>query len=87
MNLFLLLHSFLVILFEFDRRFKAFGPSFQFYDYNEPETIPDEYLGAFSVVVADPPFLSEECLKKVAVTVKKIVEKNGKIILCTGKLF
>lgn len=73
-----------VHLFEFDKRFKAFGSSYHFYDYNEPEQIPDSCVSAFSVVIADPPFLSEECLEKVALTVKKLIKENGKIILCSG---
>lgn len=71
-------------LFEYDKRFRAFGSSYHFYDYNDPDNIPDNLVAAFSVVVADPPFLSEECLEKVAVTVKKLMKKNAKVILCTG---
>jgi hypothetical protein len=73
-----------VDLFEFDKRFDAFGKYFFFYDYKDPENVPDECVGAYQVVIADPPFLSEECLEKVALTVKKIVAPNGKILLCTG---
>jgi 16S rRNA G966 N2-methylase RsmD len=32
--------------------------------------IPRDLRESFSVVLADPPFLSEECLTKAAVTVK-----------------
>ena len=35
------------------------------------------------MVFADPPFLSDECLTKTAVTVKFMAKE--KIILCTGK--
>jgi len=38
------------------------------------------------VVIADPPFLSEECLEKVSLTIKKIIAPKGKIILCTGQV-
>lgn len=74
-----------VDLFEFDKRFDAFGSYFIFYDYKDPENVPEECLQAYKVVIVDPPFLSEECLEKVAITVKKIVAANGKIILCSGK--
>ena len=36
------------------------------------------------MVFADPPFLSEECLTKTAVTLKYLAKR--KIVLCTGKL-
>ncbi|XP_021920955.1 EEF1A lysine methyltransferase 1 isoform X2 [Zootermopsis nevadensis] len=46
------------------------------------QDIPHHFTGNFDVVVADPPFLSEECLTKTAVTVKHLAKH--KIILCTG---
>jgi hypothetical protein len=36
----------------------------------------------FDVVLADPPYLSDECLAKTAVTIRYLAA--GKIILCTG---
>ena len=30
---------------------------FSLYDYREPRAVPEELKGAFSVVVADPPYL------------------------------
>ncbi|KAI3355697.1 hypothetical protein L3Q82_004298 [Scortum barcoo] len=38
---------------------------------------------SFDVVLADPPYLSEECLRKVAETVKYL--SKGKVLLCTGE--
>ncbi|XP_066400904.1 EEF1A lysine methyltransferase 1 isoform X3 [Molothrus aeneus] len=38
--------------------------------------------GSFDVVIADPPYLSEECLQKTAETIKYLTK--GKILLCTG---
>jgi len=73
-----------VHLFEFDKRFQAFGSSFYFYDYNKPEEIPEECKHAYSVIIADPPFLSEECLTKLSVTLKLLATPDAKIILCTG---
>ena len=48
-------------LLEFDQRLAALAPpgGFTLYDYNEPESVPDGLRGAFSVVVCDPPYLSE----------------------------
>eukprot|EP00096_Caligus_rogercresseyi_P009144 TRINITY_DN3053_c0_g1_i2.p1 TRINITY_DN3053_c0_g1~~TRINITY_DN3053_c0_g1_i2.p1 ORF type:complete len:225 (+),score=66.58 TRINITY_DN3053_c0_g1_i2:40-714(+) len=71
-------------LFEYDRRFmKVAGSKFVFYDYKSPLDIPRELRDDFSLVVADPPFLSDECLTKTAVTVKYL--SKDKIICCTGK--
>ena len=72
-------------IFEFDKRFDAFGSYFYFYDYKDPENVPEQCIGAYQVVIADPPFLSEECLEKVSKTVKKILAPGGKILLSSGK--
>ncbi|KAL7865762.1 hypothetical protein SRHO_G00110090 [Serrasalmus rhombeus] len=73
------------VLFEFDRRFTAYGHEFVFYDYNNPLCLPEHILPqSFDVVIADPPYLSEECLSKVAITVKYLTK--GKILLCTGAI-
>ncbi|CAK7342183.1 unnamed protein product [Dovyalis caffra] len=55
-----------VQLLEYDKRFEQYGSDFTFYDYNKPEDLPDEFKHNFQVVVADPPYLSQECLEKVA---------------------
>lgn len=73
-----------VHLFEYDKRFAVFGPTFYFYDYNRPENILPECISSYNLVIADPPFLSEECLSKVSVAIKKLLQEGGKIILCTG---
>ncbi|KAL1139536.1 hypothetical protein AAG570_006519 [Ranatra chinensis] len=71
-----------VALFEYDRRFTIYGSSFYPYDYKSPLDIPRHFSGYFDLVIADPPFLSEECLTKTAVTVKFLTK--DKIIICTG---
>uniref|UniRef100_A0A182NWT9 Protein-lysine N-methyltransferase n=1 Tax=Anopheles dirus TaxID=7168 RepID=A0A182NWT9_9DIPT len=74
------------VLFEFDERFAAFGDNFQQYDYNkayDPEYL-DTFANQFDLVIADPPFLSEECIEKIGVIVKKITKQNGKTVLCSG---
>jgi EEF1A lysine methyltransferase 1 len=73
---------FSVTLFEYDERFAAYGSDFCFYDYKNPLKVPPELGGSFDVVVADPPFLSEECLTKTAVTIRFLSKQ--KVLLCTG---
>ena len=69
------------MLLEYDKRFAVYK-DFIFYDYKNPLAIARELGSAFDVVLADPPFLADECLTKTAVTVK-FMAKN-QIILCTG---
>jgi len=68
--------------FQFYDYFNVFGEDFQFYDYKEPLNLPLEWKQSFDVVIADPPFLSEECLCKTAVTAKFLAK--DKVIVCTG---
>jgi EEF1A lysine methyltransferase 1 len=69
-------------VFEFDRRFAIYGSDFVLYDYRSPLDIPRDLRESFDLVFADPPFLSEECLTKTAVTLKYLAKE--KIVLCTG---
>ena len=70
-------------LLEYDRRFEIYGDDFVFYDYNKPLELPKALqIEPFDLVIADPPFLSEECLRKTAQTIKFLAK--GKILLCTG---
>lgn len=71
-----------VRLFEYDSRFKIFGADFIQYDYKFPLDVPRNMSSQFDLVIADPPFLSEECLTKSAVTIKFLTKRN--IVLCTG---
>ena len=71
-----------IVCLEFDQRFLHFGDGFVFYDYNEPVALPAQLKASFDLVVVDPPFLSEECLQKIAQTVHYLTTK--KILLCTG---
>ncbi|XP_038617728.1 EEF1A lysine methyltransferase 1 [Tachyglossus aculeatus] len=75
--------NFSAYLLEYDRRFAIYGEEFVFYDYNSPLNLPESMTAhSFDIVVADPPYLSEECLRKTAETVKYLT--RGKILLCTG---
>ncbi|XP_046393102.1 EEF1A lysine methyltransferase 1 [Ischnura elegans] len=71
-----------IVLFEYDQRFSVYGSDFIHYDYKCPLDLPQKLADYFDLVVVDPPFLSEECLTKTAITVKFLTK--GNIILCTG---
>ncbi len=73
------------MLLEYDRRFEIYGENFVFYDYKEPLSFPPERLhgNSFDFVAADPPFLSEECLQKVAQTIHYLTK--DKVLICTGQ--
>ncbi|KAL2081100.1 hypothetical protein ACEWY4_022953 [Coilia grayii] len=74
------------VVLEYDRRFSVYGDEFVFYDYNNPLALPENICPpqSFNIVIADPPYLSEECLSKVAVTVNFL--SKGKTLLCTGAI-
>ncbi|XP_058802292.1 EEF1A lysine methyltransferase 1 [Phymastichus coffea] len=73
-----------VNLFEFDKRFAVFGSDFIFYDYNCPQDILKDSYRTFDLVICDPPFLSEECLTKTAISIRLLAKNN--IVLCTGSI-
>lgn len=75
-----------VRLLEYDGRFEAkYKERFVHYDYKQPHAVSDELRGSFDCVIADPPFLADECLVKVAQTIKILSRTpSAKIILCTG---
>lgn len=73
-----------VCVFEYDRRFAVYGEEFVFYDYNNPLDLPENIAAhSFDIVIVDPPYLSEECLRKTSETVKYLA--RDKILLCTGR--
>ncbi|XP_030613377.1 EEF1A lysine methyltransferase 1 [Archocentrus centrarchus] len=73
------------VVLEYDRRFATYGEDFIFYDYNEPLSLPASAAPhSFDIVLADPPYLSEECLSKVTQTIKYL--SKGKVLLCTGAI-
>ncbi|XP_048834747.1 EEF1A lysine methyltransferase 1 [Brienomyrus brachyistius] len=74
-----------VVLLEYDNRFSVYGDEFVFYDYTNPLCLPAQINSqSFDIVIADPPYLSQECLSKVALTVKFL--SKGKVLLCTGAI-
>lgn len=76
-----------VQLLEYDKRFGQYGSEFTFYDYNHPEDIPSELMHSCKVVVADPPYLSQECLEKVAETIRLLIQpEESFLLLLTGEV-
>ncbi|XP_072332933.1 EEF1A lysine methyltransferase 1 [Scyliorhinus torazame] len=73
------------ILLEYDKRFSVYGKEFFFYDYNYPMNLHEDLQShSCDIVIVDPPYLSEECLSKIALTVNYLTK--GKILLCTGAI-
>ncbi|WCJ34120.1 EEF1A lysine methyltransferase 1 [Euphorbia peplus] len=76
-----------VKLLEYDKRFGQYGGDFVYYDYNEPEQLPDELKHGFQVVVADPPYLSKECIEKVKHTISFLKSpEQSNVLLLTGEV-
>ncbi|XP_050226480.1 uncharacterized protein LOC126676342 [Mercurialis annua] len=76
-----------VELLEYDKRFEQYGTDFTFYDYNEPLELPSQFKHSFDVVVADPPYLSKECLEKVAQTISFLAKpEKSHLLLLTGEV-
>ena len=77
-----------LVLFEFDLRFQTKCPTnYVFYDYNNPidDSLKLKFKElSFDAVIADPPFLSDECFRKTAQTIKYLAK--DKILVCTGAL-
>ncbi|KAL8509604.1 hypothetical protein ACS0TY_016724 [Phlomoides rotata] len=74
-------------LLEYDKRFEQYGSEFTFYDYNQPEDLPASLKHSFPIVVADPPYLSKECLEKIAETIRYLSRPGESyILLLTGSV-
>ncbi|KAK0610449.1 putative N6-adenine methyltransferase-domain-containing protein [Bombardia bombarda] len=58
-----------VWLLEHDMRFAVF-PEFVFYDFTQPLTLPRHIKGTVDCFICDPPFLSEDCQTKFALTAR-----------------
>lgn len=75
-----------VTLFEYDQRFASIGEDFKHFDYNRAteDDYLEEYRKSFDLIIADPPFLSEECIEKMGIIVRKIAKDDCKTVLCSG---
>ncbi|KHJ34902.1 putative n-6 adenine-specific dna methyltransferase 2 [Erysiphe necator] len=84
-----------IILLEFDRRFKIFKDEFVFYDFKNPMQLPSELKGSINHIICDPPFLSDDCQTKVAISVKWLSKsweimpesraEESRLVICTGE--
>lgn len=76
-------------LFEFDSRFSSFGEDFVFYDYkdvNRNEFLFKSYESSFDIIIADPPFLSRECIEHTSKIIERIQKNDADIIVCSGQI-
>lgn len=86
-----------ITLLEFDERFSVFK-EFVKYDFEQPIKLPSELKGQYDAIICDPPFLSEDCQTKAALTVRWLAknwpalttsatssEKQVKLVVCTGE--
>lgn len=77
-----------VHLFEFDKRFgEQFPEEYSFYDFNNPLNIDISHKEKYDYIIADPPYLSDECLTAVSRSLKYLSKNDDcKILLCTGAI-
>ncbi|KAF1982019.1 hypothetical protein K402DRAFT_212562 [Aulographum hederae CBS 113979] len=83
-----------LLLLEFDERFGVFK-EFHFYNFEKPTQLPPELKGQFDRIICDPPFLSEDCQTKAALTVRWLsknwssIEESPssplRLLVCTGE--
>ena len=74
-----------LLLLEYDHRFAVF-PEFVHYDFNTPTKLPASLRGTADRIMVDPPFLSEDCQTKTALTARWLSRTvTNPVILCTGE--
>ena len=71
-------------LFEFDKRFAIFGDDYNFYDLNKPKDIDSKHHNKYDIIIADPPFLNKETIKKVAESMRLLGNNESMKIFITG---
>ncbi|CEM13679.1 unnamed protein product [Vitrella brassicaformis CCMP3155] len=69
-------------LFDYDVSF-ASHPSFVFYDFNNPEELPDHLLHSFDYVIIDPPFITETVWRNYARTTELLWPPGGGKVLAS----
>lgn len=81
-------------LLEYDKRFEVLGSDFVHYDYQHPLRLPIALKGKFDRIICDPPFLSDDCQTKTALTVRYLAKRwrrpsesdSGlRMVSCTGE--
>ncbi|KAH8375109.1 hypothetical protein KR093_011650 [Drosophila rubida] len=82
--------KFNVNIFEYDQRFVAYGSDFVHYDYNAIDGNPNylsQHNNSYDLIIADPPFLSEECMTKMSKIVMNLQRNtDSKIVFCSGEV-
>lgn len=77
----------IVRIFEYDQRFSVYADDYIHYDYklivNDPEYMT-QYTEHFDIIIADPPFLSEECIHAMSMLINRMRKPDSSIILCSG---
>ncbi|KAF2641594.1 hypothetical protein P280DRAFT_549286 [Massarina eburnea CBS 473.64] len=76
-------------LLEYDERFAVFK-EFVKYDFEKPVTLPVEMRASFDRIICDPPFLSQDCQTKAALTVRWLAKSwaspdSLRLVVCTGE--
>jgi len=76
-------------LLEYDERFNVF-PEFVCYDFHKPFSLPSSLRASIDRIICDPPFLSDDCQTKAAMTVRWLSRTWSetpapKTIICTGE--
>ncbi|PSR90855.1 putative N6-adenine methyltransferase-domain-containing protein [Coniella lustricola] len=71
-------------LLEHDHRFGVF-PEFVFYDFMQPVKLPADLKASFDRLIVDPPFLSEDCQTKAALTVRWMAKLSSSTTSSTSQ--
>ncbi|KAH7393940.1 putative N6-adenine methyltransferase-domain-containing protein [Phaeosphaeria sp. MPI-PUGE-AT-0046c] len=75
-------------LLEIDERFAVFK-EFVHYDFKKAIQLPSEMKTSFDRIICDPPFLSDDCQTKAALTVRWLAKSwtpdSLRLIVCTGE--
>jgi len=76
----------LTTLLEYDRRFdRDFPLHYVQYDYNKPTALPSIHFNNYDIMIADPPYLSDECMTSVGITMRLLARnKETRMIVNTG---
>ncbi|KAI0542475.1 putative N6-adenine methyltransferase-domain-containing protein [Xylaria digitata] len=79
-----------IYLLEHDYRFSVF-PEFVFYDFSHPFKLPSHLKGTVDRMICDPPFLSDDCQTKMAMTLRWLAHTTKasttlpRVLICTGE--
>lgn len=60
---------------DFDEQWKD-DPGFTFYDFNDPDGVPQDLHHAFDLLVIDPPFITREVWEKYAQTARLMLKEG-----------